>query len=621
MPYKKIKGFCEGADASGECVAGKWDFSLISRIQQANDIVDVISEHLNLEKKGKELVGLCPFHADHKPSLLVNPAKQIFKCFACGAGGDVLKFVQMKENLTFPQSVERLAQRAGITIEPVRSRREGGQTSELDAMTLSKMNAWALSHWISNLWHPQKGVAARAYLAGRKITEAMAKKWQLGLAVDAWDDLAVAAAAKKIGARRLIEAGLAVEKESGGGYDKFRNRLMFPIFDVTGRVTGFGGRTLGEDPAKYMNSPATALFDKSHLLYGLDQARQAITQTGTAVVVEGYTDVMIAHQFGIGNVVAALGTSLTGGHARLLKRYGKRIVLVFDSDVAGKAAANRALEVCLAEKVDVRLAFVPSGKDPCEYLLEAGAEAFGRVIDSAVDVIEFKWNVLEEQLKAGQNLSDRTEAIRQFLQTAASAFSARQMDSVSRTVVLSRLSELLNIPAGRIEDEIAKIQKQRQQAQRQNEAPKEGLGQSGGQDLMVRTQREILEVLLHEPSCFMQVRQRMCAEDFGPDGPVREIADALFGLMAEGIEPSMARLYGRVESPASALVLAELDAQGHQKGGDSRQRLEMAMRVLEGRKNQQQLEQLKQRLDEDSELKKMLKQIAQKGPDLRKAGI
>ncbi len=602
-------------------MAGKWDFSLISRIQQANDIVDVISEHLNLEKKGKELVGLCPFHADHKPSLLVNPAKQIFKCFACGAGGDVLKFVQMKENLTFPQSVERLAQRAGITIEPVRSRREGGQTSELDAMTLSKMNAWALSHWISNLWHPQKGVAARAYLAGRKITEAMAKKWQLGLAVDAWDDLAVAAAAKKIGARRLIEAGLAVEKESGGGYDKFRNRLMFPIFDVTGRVTGFGGRTLGEDPAKYMNSPATALFDKSHLLYGLDQARQAITQTGTAVVVEGYTDVMIAHQFGIGNVVAALGTSLTGGHARLLKRYGKRIVLVFDSDVAGKAAANRALEVCLAEKVDVRLAFVPSGKDPCEYLLEAGAEAFGRVIDSAVDVIEFKWNVLEEQLKAGQNLSDRTEAIRQFLQTAASAFSARQMDSVSRTVVLSRLSELLNIPAGRIEDEIAKIQKQRQQAQRQNEAPKEGLGQSGGQDLMVRTQREILEVLLHEPSCFMQVRQRMCAEDFGPDGPVREIADALFGLMAEGIEPSMARLYGRVESPASALVLAELDAQGHQKGGDSRQRLEMAMRVLEGRKNQQQLEQLKQRLDEDSELKKMLKQIAQKGPDLRKAGI
>jgi DNA primase len=600
-------------------VAGKWDFSLISRIQQANDIVDVISEHLNLEKKGKELVGLCPFHADHKPSMFVNPAKQIFKCFACGAGGDVLKFVQMKENLAFPQAVERLAQRAGIAIEPLRNRRQGARASELDAMTLSKLNSWALQHWISNLWHTEKGASGRAYLAGRQIAEATAKKWQLGLAVDAWDDLAAAAAAKKISVRYFIEAGLAVEKESSGCYDKFRNRLMFPIIDVTGRVIGFGGRTLGDDPAKYMNSPATALFDKSHSMYGLDQARQAITQSGTAVVVEGYTDVIMAHQFGICNVVAALGTSLTGGHAKLLKRYGKRIVLVFDSDVAGKAAANRALEVCLADKVDVRLAFVPSGKDPCDYLLEAGADAFGRVIEGAVDVLEFKWNVLEEQLKAGQNLSDRTEAIRQFLQTAASAFSARQMDSVSRAVVLGRLSELLKIPAGRIEEEIARIWKQKQ-TQRKNDAEKEGVKESGGQDLTTRTRREILEVLLHEPAFFTQVQERVRAEDFGSDCPLREIADALFGLMAEGIEPSMARLYGLVESPAAARVLAQMDAQGLKKG-DPRQRLEAAMTVIVNQKNQRRIEQFKERLDEDSELKDILRQIAQKGPDLRKAGI
>jgi len=391
-------------------LTGKWDYSVITRVQQANDITEVISEHLKLEKKGKEMVGLCPFHTDHKPSLYVNPSKQIFKCFACGAGGDVLKFVQMKENLTFPQAIERLAQRVGIHLEPVRHRGEDQQGSGLDSGKLAKINAWALNQWITNLWDEQKGAGARDYLDQRRITTESARAWQLGLAVDAWDDLVTKASEKKAPVTALVQAGLAVEKERAGGYDKFRNRLMFPIIDVTNRIIGFGGRTLGDDPAKYMNSPATVLFDKSHSLYGINQARQAITDSGTAVVAEGYTDVIMAHQFGVRNVVAALGTSLTDGHARILKRYAKRIVLLFDSDIAGKSAANRALEVCLAEKVDVRLAFVPEGKDPCEFLLEAGADAFKAVIYRAEDVLEFKWKNLEEQLQQGENLADRTEA-------------------------------------------------------------------------------------------------------------------------------------------------------------------------------------------------------------------
>ncbi|MHC5018382.1 MAG: CHC2 zinc finger domain-containing protein [Planctomycetota bacterium] len=165
-------------------MAGKWDYNLISRIQQANDIVDVISEHLNLEKKGKEMVGLCPFHADHKPSMSVSPVKQIFKCFACGAGGDVLKFVQMKENLTFPQTVERLAQRAGIEIEPVRRQGGNAQTGQLDSAKLEKMNAWALKIWVENLWHPEAGDAVRKYITDRGISEELARKWKLGM--EAW---------------------------------------------------------------------------------------------------------------------------------------------------------------------------------------------------------------------------------------------------------------------------------------------------------------------------------------------------------------------------------------------------------------------------------------------------
>ncbi len=604
-------------------MTGKWDYSVISRVQQANDITDVISEHLKLDKKGKEMVGLCPFHTDHKPSLYVNPSKQIFKCFACGAGGDVLKFVQMKENLTFRQAVERLAQRAGIQLEPLDTRGDAAQANGLDAGKLARINTWALNQWVTNLWDPDKGAGARAYLEQRKITVESAKAWQLGLAVDAWDDLVAKAAEKKASVRALVQAGLAVEKERGGGYDKFRNRLMFPIIDVTNRVIGFGGRTLGDDPAKYMNSPATALFDKSHSLYGLNQARQAISESGTAVVAEGYTDVIMAHQFGIRNVVAALGTSLTDGHARILKRYAKRIVLLFDSDIAGKSAANRALEVCLAEKVAVQLAFVPAGKDPCEFLVEAGAAAFQAVIEKAEDVLEFKWKILEEKLEKGDNLADRTEAIRQFLQTTAAAFESRKMDSLSRTVILSRLGELLQSPPSRIEQEIANIQRQRKRAAAavaESATADPAAEQQAQSSLLKSSLREILEVLLHEPGLYDLVIDRVAITDFQADAALTEIARALFDCLEEGIEPETARLYARIESPETAKLLAELASVDSRKG-DNQLRLENSVRLLEEIRHHQEVERLKDSQQQESEtdyLKKKF-QLAQKTPG-RRAG-
>ncbi len=569
------------------------------------------------------MVGLCPFHTDHKPSLYVNPSKQIFKCFACSAGGDVLKFIQMKENLTFPQAVERLAQRAGIHLEPIRSRRDSSQGSGLNALTLAKINAWALKHWSANLWDEQKGSAARDYLKSRQISVESAKTWQLGLAIDAWDDLVAEAVEKKAAAESLIPAGLAVEKERGGCYDKFRNRLMFPIVDVTGRVIGFGGRTLGDDPAKYMNSPATALFDKSHSLYGLDKARQAITDTGTAIVAEGYTDVMMAHQFGIKNVVAALGTSFTPGHATILKRYAKRIVLLFDSDIAGKSAANRALEVCLSEKVTVLLAFVPDGKDPCDFLLEAGAEAFTRVIDAAEDVLEFKWNVLEEQLEAGENLADRTEAIRQFLQIAAVAFESRKMDSVSRTVVIGRLSELLKSPHSRIEEEVAKIQKQRRRSGQKDPSEKpQDVPQDFQRRHLMQSQREILEVLLYEPGLYNLAADRIQLSDFQSDPALREIAEILLETLAQGIEPEPTRLYGQIESAETAKLLSQLESVADQKG-DSQLRLEKAVEVLEKFRLETQTEELKSPVvaEDDDYLKRKLEMYARNGGNPRTGGI
>ncbi|HDS84772.1 MAG TPA: DNA primase, partial [Phycisphaerales bacterium] len=202
-------------------MVSKWDDSLISSVQQANDIVDIISEYLSLTKRGKEFVGLCPFHADHRPSMYVSPAKQIFKCFACGAGGDVLKFVQMKENLTFVQAVERLAQRAGIALPAFRSRQTERHEGTLSPAELAKINAWAMKHWTANLWNETKGAAARQYLAQRRISEDTARTWMLGLALDSWDDLLRKAAQDKIPEKTLIEAGLAVPREAAGGcYDK-----------------------------------------------------------------------------------------------------------------------------------------------------------------------------------------------------------------------------------------------------------------------------------------------------------------------------------------------------------------------------------------------------------------
>jgi DNA primase len=595
----------------------QFDTSLISRIQQANDIIDVISEHLSLTKKGKELVGLCPFHTDHRPSMYVNPDKQIFKCFACGAGGDVLKFVQMKENLSFGQTIERLAQRGGIKLE----RQKAAAPSEpgsIDANRLARLNDWTQKLWIDNLWDEQKGAAARSYLEKRKISVAMAKNWHLGLAMDSWDDLTKKAlTAGKIAEQVLIDAGLSVRKENGGCYDKFRNRLMFPIHDVTGRVVGFGGRTLADDPAKYMNSPATVLFDKSFSLYGLDKARQAISESGIAVLVEGYTDVMMAHQCGVSNVVAALGTSFTPGHARILRRYAKQVILVFDSDVAGMAASQRALEVCLAEKLDLRLAFVPQGKDPCDFLIAAGADAFRAVLSNAVDVMEYAWKALSGDMAGDISLPEKTRLVEKFLTTVASALIAGNVDGLSRSVLSARVSQLVGISQSRIDAELIKLVQRKQNTRPVSVPQVKELQQN---DMLVAAQREIIEVLLRQPDMFGKIEGRVDSAIFADD--LKAVAEPLFEMLRQGQELALAVLLGRIEQPGAAKLLLELDEQAGQKGDYSR-RLEDAIKTIWQCLHKQQTQMLGGALtDGDTEsLQKINDLLLQRKDNLRSPGI
>jgi len=546
-------------------MAGMFDNSTVIQVQQANDIIDVIGEHISLKRKGREMVGMCPFHDDHRPSLNVSSVKQIFKCFACGAGGDVFKFVQMRENLTFPQAIQRLAERAGIKLKPTRRARDKGQAQmspeDIDPNKLAKVNAWAAKYFQQNLHDEKKGKQTRDYIAQRRITSQSVKEYQLGLAIDSPDDLLQTAKAKKIPTKLLEQAGLITAQHQ----DKFVNRLMFSITDVTGRVIGFGGRTLDETGAKYINSPTTPLFDKSNSLYGLEQARHQIVSTGTAIVVEGYTDCIMAHQFGCTNVVATLGTSFTAGHGRILRRYAKKVVLLFDSDVAGIEAANRALDVCLSQRIDIRLASVPEGKDPCDFLLAAGKERFEQLVNEAVDVFQFKWNRLTASFGSEDTLAGKRLAIEEYLQTIATALWAGNVSPIDRGLIVNQVSKIIGLDGKQINTELSKRLRQAQRTASYNAENQKARTIDYGRGLFATAQREVLEVLLNEPKLFGIVKQKITAELF--DVPIlRQIAAIMFETLNTNIDASLAEILAKTESVELGSSLVELTQAGEEKG-------------------------------------------------------
>lgn len=586
-----------------------FDQATIVSVQQANDIIDIVAEHVNLTKKGKEMVGLCPFHDDHKPSMYVNPFKQIFKCFACGAGGDVFKFVQMRENLTFPQAIERLAERAGIKIKTSKfSGSAQKQTPEIDPNLLAKANSWAAGQFQKNL-AGDKGTHCREYLAQRKITPESIKIWRLGLALSD-NDLSKIAKTKKASTDTLVKAGLLINQNT----DKFANRLMFPITDVTGRVIGFGGRTLENASAKYINSPATPLFDKSNCLYGLEQARHSIVSTGTAVVVEGYTDVIMAHQAGCKNVVATLGTSLTAGHGRLLRRYAKRVVLIYDSDVAGIEAANRALQVCLAQKIDIKIASVPQGKDPCDFVLENGKDAFERLVENATDVFQYKWQRLSESLESDNALSDKKTAVEDFIQSVATAIQSGNIAAIDQGLIVNKLSNVIGLSPSQINAELAKrLRRTTGQNIRNQKAQSINLGDG----LWAAAQREVLEVLLNEPDLFENVQELISVDDFDvPD--LAHIAAAVFESITENSDNFLSQVLAKTEEVEIANIITELAQTGEEKG-NFQVRLNDAIKAIKKIRKQNKTIQIKDAGDQTKFLRSVYENAAQENlPNLGK---
>jgi DNA primase len=368
-------------------VSGPIPEEIIADILRRTNIVDVIGEHLPLRKMGSGYQGLCPFHTDSKPSFNVNAARQFFHCFGCGAGGNAYHFLMRMHQMTFPEAVRLLAARSGIDL-PERTLTPEERRKSAEREELLEINEKAAEFFRNSLTGPE-GREARAYLENRGIPAAMQEAFGLGFAPAGWEGLVGHLRSFSVPLPKADHAGLVIRRKEGGYYDRFRGRTIFPIHDEAGRVVGFGGRSLGDDLPKYINSPDSPIFAKRRNVYGLHKAKGAIREMDEVVVVEGYTDLLALHQFGVCHSVATLGTALTADHLRILRRFSSNVIHLFDSDEAGERATVRAVDLCLDAGVWGRVLRFPKGHDPDSYVREVGGEALGKELKKSSPLLDY----------------------------------------------------------------------------------------------------------------------------------------------------------------------------------------------------------------------------------------
>ncbi len=546
----------------------------LAAIKNAVPIVALVSEYLPLQRSGSRFKGLCPFHDDHNPSMEVNPESQRYKCWSCGAGGDVFDFVKDYERVEFPEALRILAERAGVTLETTsRSSPKGPAKGDILAV-----NAWAENVFVGLYTRHDE---VRRYVEERGIAAASATAFRLGYAPEARGWLLDRARAKGYSTELLEAAGL-VARVDGGGLEnvreRFRGRLIFPIHDERGKVLGFGGRILpeterkwaahGKTIAKYLNSPETAVFHKRRVLFGVDQARAASRVAGWVAVVEGYTDVIAAHQAGIGNVVGTLGTALSEEHVSLLRRVADRVVLVFDGDDAGQAAADRALEIFLAQEVDVRVLTLPDRLDPADYLRERGVESLRRLIDGAVEPFAFALARAEARFDLG-TIEGSRRAADWMLELLARV--PRQHGAgldVKTARALDRLSTRLRIDLGTLDRRFRELRRgadrRQQTASAFATAPAASTDQPTPAEILKKraaldpVERELIELVLNEPVAVQGLIARITPSALR-DESLRSILRAAFEVHAEGgfagFQDVVARLDPATRALAAALLL------------------------------------------------------------------
>jgi DNA primase len=410
--------------------------STLEEIKNRIDVVDLISEYVHLKQAGQNWKGLCPFHSEKTPSFTVSPSKQIYHCFGCGSGGDIFSFLVKYENVSFPEAVRILAKKAGVTLKE--SRKDAVPAGEKEV--LLNMHKDAVSCFQQNL---AKNAKAGEYLTRRGISSEARKIFSLGYAPRTWDTLMTYLTRKGYKAEMIRKAGLATQGTKGL-YDTFRDRIMFPIHDLKGDVIAFGGRSIGGDEPKYLNSPETILFNKRRVLYGLHQAKDSIKKTGYVLFMEGYLDVITAHLYGFTNAAAPLGTAFTQEHGKLIKRFVEDVVLVFDSDEAGRKAAKNAAGILLEAGLNVRIISCPENEDPDSFLRKNGRGAFQGLLDKPLTIIDFY------MLQKG----DKRFIAREAIETIS-----KIPDRILQGDYVKKLSEKLRINEFFIIEELKKLKK------------------------------------------------------------------------------------------------------------------------------------------------------------------
>jgi DNA primase len=535
------------------------------QVKAASDIVAVVGSYLAIHPAGKIYKALCPFHNDSRPSLDIDPSRQRYKCWSCGAHGDVFSFVMHMEKVGFREARAILAAKVGIKLDEHRSPQDHHRERLLEVMR------WAQAKYAYQLLEDDAGEAARKYLGERRLSGKTIRDFGLGFAPLSGDWLARLASAEGISADALVEVGLTAVREGGRGYyDRFRDRVMFPIKDVRGQVVGFGGRIMPHSPyasraPKYYNSAETPLFSKSDLLYGLDLARHGGAQAGYLAVVEGYTDVMMAHQCGVPQVVATMGTALNAKHVAQLRRYVPKVVLVYDADVGGFSGVDRALEIFVSQDVELAVAALPDGLDPCDLLVRPeGVDTFKRVLTSAVDALDFKLNKLLERDKTP---SDETKKriVRDILSVMASAppipGAAAQ---VKRELIVTRLSHRFGISQKAVWQWFAELRKEGEQKEREQQArdpkPVSGFVELKPDAQLPTTERkrgpkagpaeaaekQLVELLLADPALVPVAAAQLTSEEITHTGLRRILAD-LYAIQAAGGVPDLEALRVRLE--------------------------------------------------------------------------
>ena len=514
----------------------RYSDDIIEEVRQKNDIVDVVSQYVKLTRKGSSYFGLCPFHNEKTPSFSVTPGKQMYYCFGCGAGGNVFNFIMEYENYTFGEALKHLADRAGVELPQIEYSKEVREKAQ-ERAELLEINKQAAQYFYYQL-RTEKGAQGYQYLTGRGLSEETMRKFGLGYSDKFGGGLYQFLKSKGYGDDRLRESGLFNVDERHGMYDKFWNRVIFPIMDVNNRVIGFGGRVMGDGKPKYLNSPETKIFDKSRNLYGLNVART--TRRKYLILCEGYMDVISMHQAGFTNAVASLGTALTSGHASLLKRYTQEVLLLYDSDEAGVRAALRAIPLLREAGVNSRVVNLRPYKDPDEFIKNLGAEAFEERLEQASDSFMFRVSIAESEFPMeepqGQNrffercaemLLELKDELERNLYIEAIVKKYRGQYGISVEDLRKRVNTLAlkGTPAER------RIQPKKSQ----EGAPKKKKDSASDQ-----AQKLMLTWIVTYPKIFDKVAQYLTPEDFVV--PLyREVAQMLFSQREEG-EVNPARL-------------------------------------------------------------------------------